>query len=151
VKFQRETLFDVIEEVQPLLAKHYDELCLRKDAMELKPRWDVYAALEQAGAFVILTARDDAGLAAYSAFFVNAHLHYANLMVAQNDVMYVVEEHRKGSVPMRLIRYCEAELRVIGAHKIVYHAKYSNNLAPLLGRLGYGNEEAMCAKLMIGA
>jgi GNAT superfamily N-acetyltransferase len=151
VKFQRETLFDVIEEVKPILEKHYDELCLRKDAMALKPRWDVYSNLEAVDAFVVFTARDEAGLAGYAAFFVSAHMHYADLIVAQNDVLYVVEEHRKGSVPMRLINYCKSQLAAIGTHKIVYHAKYSNNLRALLNRLGYGDEEAMCGMLLIGA
>ncbi len=149
--FARETLFDVIEEVQPLLEAHYAELTRHKDVVKLDPRWGVYSALEKAGAFVVLTARDSGKLVGYSAYFLNAHLHYAGLVVAQSDVFFIVPEHRKGSTPVRFLRYCEQWLKEAGAMKIVYHCKTSNNFAPILHHLGFQDEEVMTAKLLIGA
>ena len=51
IALSRETLYDVIDEVGPLLALHYEELCMSKDVAALAPIWDQYAAIEREGAF----------------------------------------------------------------------------------------------------
>ncbi len=146
--FQRETLFDVVEEAQPLLDRHYEELTMHKEVVKLNPQWDKYAALEQMGAFVVFTCRDEGVLVGYSAFFLNTHYHYADLMVAQNDLFYLDDVHRKGLAALRFIRFAESQLKDLGANKIIYHAKHSNNFAPILNRLGYAAEETMCGKII---
>lgn len=148
MNFQSETLFDVIEEVQPLLDAHYEELTLHRHIVKLEPRWTVYRALEEAGAFVVLTAREGGVLKGYNAFFLNAHMHYGGFTVAQNDVFYLTEDCRKGSAPLRFLRYSEELLKSIGAQKIVYHCKPSNQFAQILRRMGFKDEEVMCAKLL---
>lgn len=148
MNFQRETIFDVIEEVQPLLDLHYNELCLNKELAELSPRWDVYAEMERLGCFIVLTAREDGKLVGYSAFFLQPHMHYSGFVVAQNDLFYITEEHRRGTTALRFLRYSETVLKDLGAQKLVYHCKYSNNLAPILHRLAYKDEEVMTAKLL---
>lgn len=146
--FARETLFDVIEDVEPLLQLHYEELCINRDVVKLAPRWDVYAALEQAGAFVIYTAREAGELVGYSAYFVNQNMHYADLTVGMNDVFYIRDDYRRGTTAMRFLKHCEAELKSIGVRKLVYHCKAANNFAPILHRLGFRDEEVMTAKLI---
>jgi hypothetical protein len=146
--FQRETLFDVIEEVQPLLDAHYEELCVNRDTVKLSPRWDVYAEMERLGCFIVLTAREGGKLAGYSAYFLQPHMHYSGFVVAQNDLFYVVDEYRKGAAALRFLRYCEREMKDLGAQKLVYHCKPQNNFAPILRRMGYADEEVMCAKLL---
>lgn len=148
MNFQRETIFDVIEEVQPLLDLHYDELCLNKDLAKLAPRWDVYTEMERLGCFVVFTAREDGRLVGYSAFFLQPHMHYSGFVVAQNDIFYIAQEHRRGTTALRFLRYSETALKELGAQKLVYHCKYSNNLAPILHRLSYRDEEVMTAKLL---
>jgi len=151
MNFQRETLFDVIEEVQPLLELHYLELCVNKDAVKLSPRWDVYTELERLGCFVVLTAREGEALAGYSAYFLSPHMHYSGFSVAQNDVFYLAEEYRRGTTALRFLRYSETALKDLGAQKLVYHCKPQNNFAPILHRLGFKDEEVMTAKLLQGA
>ena len=146
--FQRETLFDVIDEIQPLLNLHYEELTAHKEIVKLDVQWGKYAALEKMGAFIVFTCRDGGVLLGYNAFFLNTHLHYAGMTVAQNDVFYLSDAARKGSAALRFIRYSESQLKEIGAMKVVYHAKHSNNFAPILHRLGYAAEETMCGKVI---
>jgi hypothetical protein len=150
IAFARETLPEVVQEVQPLLELHYREL-IKDDAIVLDPQWDEYTLLERLGRFVIFTARQDGELAGYSAFFLTRHLHYKSLLYATNDVFYVAEAQRKGSMPLRFLRYCEDQLGTLGAQKLVYHAKPVNNLAPILSRMGYAQEEVMCGKFLKGA
>jgi hypothetical protein len=148
MQFSRELLCEVVEEVQPLLEAHYRELTLNQDVVKLDPQWEKYAALEATGAFVVYTAREGERLCGYSAYFVTQHMHYAALKVAQNDVFYVTEDKRKGMVPIRFLRYCEAQLKADGAHKIVYHCKPQNQFANILIRMGFSGEEAMVGKLL---
>lgn len=146
--FQRETIFDVIEEVQPLLELHYTELTLNKDVVKLNPRWDVYTGLESLGAFVVLTAREDGKLCGYNAFFLNRHMHYGDFVVAQNDVLFLHPSCRRGTTALRFIDYSEQYLRDMGVQKLTYHIKFSLDWRPILRRRGYADEEVMCAKLL---
>lgn len=148
IAFQRELLCEVVEEVQPLLERHYLELTRHKDVVKLAPRWPQYAAMEQAGCFVVLTARDDGKLAGYNAFFVQPHMHYEGLSTATNDVFWLEPEYRRGVTALRFLRFCEDHLKAQGVMKLVYHCKLSNNFAPILHRLGFADEEVMCGKIL---
>lgn len=151
MNFQRETLFDVIEEVQPLLELHYNELTLNKECIRLQPRWDVYTELERLGLFVLFTAREGVPLAGYNAFFLQSHMHYASLKTAQNDVLFMHPAYRRGTTALRFLDYCEQQLTEMGAGKIGYHIKFSLDWRPILHRRGYCDEEVMCAKLLQGS
>lgn len=146
---QPEPLASVRAELEPLLVKHYDELTLHKDVVKLDVRWDDYFTLERLGHFLVITARNDAGeLIGYNAFFVNRHMHYSGLTLAVNDVFYVRDDSRHGPAALRLIRYAERVLKDMGVQKIAYHFKLGNNLARILTRLGYSQEEGVAGKII---
>jgi hypothetical protein len=150
MQFQRETLFDVVEEVQPLLEEHYRELAKNQHVVKLKPDWDRYATLERDGGFVVWTVRDDTGaLLGYAAFFVARHPHYMDLTLVNNDVLFLDKAHRTGRTGVRFIRYCEQEIaeQFAGAC-IAWHAKEGTALSTMLGRMGYGVQDIIFAKLL---
>lgn len=147
ITYQREHLCSVALDVDALLEMHYQELTLNKDKIRLKPIWQRYQALEDAGAFVVFTARQDNQLIGYSAFFVNAHLHYEDTISAVNDVLFLHPDHRKGLTGVKLIRFSERQLQDMGAHKVTWHAKHNTTLIPLLEAMGYKNEEVVLGKL----
>ena len=146
ITFQREMLYEVVGEVEPLLAAHYEELTLNKHRIKLSPAWAEYRALESVGRFTLFTARDDGRLAGYNAFFVHRHMHYIDLNVAFNDVLFLAPEYRQGTTGIRLVKHAEC-LKDEGVDKICYHAKLDTNLIPILHRLGYKTEELMLGKL----
>ena len=148
ISFRRELLCEVVEEVQPLLERHYLELTRNKDVVKLAPKWAAYAAMEQPGCFTVFTARDDDKLIGYNAFFVQTHMHYEGLTVAQNDVFWIEPDYRRGVTALRFLRFCEDHLKAQGVMKLVYHCKPSNNFAPILHLLGYADEEVMCGKIL---
>lgn len=149
IEVRQQLLYEVMGEADALLRLHYNELTLNKDRVILNPAWEEYAALEHLKRFVLFTARQDGKLIGYSAFFVNRHLHYADLTVAFNDVLFLHPEYRATSTAgLRLLRFADAELKEIGANKIVYHAKLDTNLIPILHRLGYKTEEMVLGKLL---
>lgn len=148
VAFAREILFEVVEDVQPLLQAHYEELCLHKDRMALDPMWERYAQLEAShrDALQIYTAREHGALVGYAAFFVSAHLHYRAFIPAINDVVFVAPSAR-GSTGVRFIRHCEQELKPF-AHKVVWRVKPDTPMAKLLARLEYAVDEIAYGKFL---
>lgn len=151
IALQQETLYDIAHEVDALLQMHYEELCLNKDRVKLSPMWEKYAALEQAGCFVVFTARNDGELIGYSAFFIQPHLHYSSLVVASNDVLFIRPDQR-GSTGLRLVKFSEQQIAAMkkdgGELKIVWRAKLNTALESLLPKLGYATEEVSFGKIL---
>ena len=148
ITFHKEFLCEVVNEVDALLKLHYEELTRNKDRVKLDPIWTDYAALEQAGRFHVFTAREDGLLVGYAAFFVQQHLHYRDLRVAMNDVLFLNPEHRLGMTGIRLLKFCETELKKLGVQKLVWHAKLDTSLIPILHRLNYQTEEISLARFL---
>lgn len=156
IRFSHEKLDYFMQfELIPMFDEHYRELTLNKEHVKLKPRWDVYHLLQKSGNFVALLARDDEDrIVGYSAFFVDRHMHYADIVFALNDVFYLHPDIREGATALRFVRFTEkffadfmAE-KYPGLHyKVVYHYKAANNFGPILHRLGYSPEEGVAAKL----
>ncbi len=146
MKFQREFICEVVGEVEPLLNQHYQELVQERDQIKIDPRWEDYAALERMGFFHVFTARADGKLVGYGAFFLNKHLHHASLTSAVNDVLFLHPDHRSGMTGIKLIRFCESELKAMGADKLCIHAKQESTLHLILERLGYTAEEITMSK-----
>lgn len=149
MKFQQERIEELIPELLPLLELHYRELTLHQDVVKLAPKWADYITLDAMGRLAVLTAREDSGLlVGYNIFFINTHMHYADLMVAVNDVFYIRGTNRPGPLALRFLRYTETALKGLGARKLAYHTKYGNNFARILRRMGYSDEEAVLGKIL---
>lgn len=148
ITYRKELLCEVIDELCVMLELHYEELTLDKHIVKLDPDWARYSDMEHAGIFHFLSAREDEKLVGYSAFFINQSLHYKSLRVAQNDVMFLHPSKRNGMAGIRLIKESEKMVSDLGANKIMFHCKYSNDLKQILIRLGYKDEEAMLGKII---
>lgn len=147
----RERLPEVLEDVHPLLEDHYTELARHRDRVALKPGWERYARLEQANALRIFTAREEGTLVGYAAFICTPHLHYADLFLASNDVLFLHAAHRRGRTGLRLIGFCEDELTREFAGRplaIAWHAKPNTSLEAILRkRADYGVQDIVFTRL----
>ena len=148
ITFQKEIIYDVKDEAAPLLDMHYQELTMHKDSISLDPIWERYAALEKSGLLEIFTARDEGKLIGYSAFFVQSHIHYAETLVAANDVLFLHKDYRKGTSGIKLIKFSESQLKARRVNKITWHVKFSRDFRPILHRLGYVDEEIVVGKIL---
>lgn len=151
IAYQRETLFEVMGDVEPLLQMHHDELALDRDRIALSPRWDRYNAMESAGLLLVFTARESRALIGYAAFFLYPHMHCDRLTVAANDVLFLHPDCRKGSAGLKFLRFCESEIKKQphdGVLKIAWSAKPNSALESLLPRLDYATEETVFTKIL---
>lgn len=144
ISYAREKVADVRAAIMPLLLLHYAEI--GQHDLDVMPDWDGYLKAESEDKLFILTARVDGALVGYNVMLLLHHPHYRDARVAQNDVIYVVPEYRRGRVGLGLIKYFEAAMRGCGFDKIYYHAKLANDFGRLLERMDYLPVETVYAK-----
>lgn len=141
ITFQVERLTDeLIDEIEPLIRAHYEEIATDKDVKALDPDWHRYYRMQQLEQLRIVTARDDRRrnlLVGYFATFIIRHMHYQETITALNDVLYLSPELRGSTAAYRLFRVAEADLRELGAHILIIHMKVDYPFRNLLTRLGF--------------
>lgn len=135
-----------IDQVGELLHEHWLELAKNKTLMVLKPDAARYRAMEQVGMVLALGAFDGDAMVGYSVNFVSQHLHYADLVYAHNDVLFIAQSHRLGRAGYRLIQATEQLAKARGARMLVWHAKQDTPLDSLMPRLGYGVQDILYSK-----
>lgn len=148
VVFQKEKIELIHKEMSDLLIEHYDELTKYKEKILLNPMWDRYIDLERNGKCVFFTVREGSLLVGYAGFFLDNHIHYADTRVAVNDVLFLKKEYRQGITGIKFIKYSEQGMRELGADKISWHVKFSNDFRPILHRMGYSDEEIIVTKML---
>lgn len=147
VTIRRTTIAEVRDRCADLLREHWQEIARNKTLMVLDPDWDRYESLDADGHLLVLLAETDAGdVVGDSITFVVRHLHYAGLIVAQNDVLFVAAEHRRTGAGLRLIAETEAQAKEVGARLVMWHAKQDTDLAALMTRRGYGVQDIVFSR-----
>lgn len=146
VSFKQELLNDTRDAATSLLWAHWREVALNKDIIPLDPDWDAYERLEDDGKLRIFTARDGIKLVGYFVVIVSSHLHYKSTLFAENDLIYLDPDYRKGHVAARLIRFAEKCLREDGVTVLMINTKDHRPFDPLLVRSGYGLVERVYGK-----
>ena len=149
IKFARERLDDVSDEITPLLDRHWEEIALNKDKIKLKPDWGRYRTLDELGHLAIYTLRDDERLVGYFVCFVMPHIHYCDDVFAVNDIIYFDKDYRKGMNAIRFLKYCEKDLADNGVSAIVINSKEHQPFGRVLERIGYNFTEKIFTKVLI--
>lgn len=139
MRFQRERAHDVMDEILPLLVKHWHEIAHYRD-IELEPDWEMYLKMEDSGVLRVFTARDDKDddrLVGYAVFFIKHNIHYKSSLQALQDILFIDPDHR-GGTGLRLIRWTENELRKENVQIILHHLKIATpHTIELFKRIGY--------------
>jgi len=145
MKFQRETALAVFKEIQPLLAKHWEEVSFYKDIL-LDPDYDSYIKMDDAGFLRVYTARDeDNVLVGYAVFFVKANLHYRQSLQALQDIIFIDPEKR--GFGFKFILWTEKQLSEEGVQVVFHHIKTKTpHTIDLFRRLGYENIDMILGK-----
>ena len=143
--FQEEDPRLIMDEAMPLFYEHWREISHYLD-IALEPDREIYAKAAEMGMLKVFTAREDGVLIGYAAYMVRANIHYKSSIQAQQDVLFVTKEKRRGTVGMRLIAYADKCLAKMGVQVVVQHVKVAHNFGPLLERLGYEHVEHIYTK-----
>lgn len=151
ITFARERARELKAEIMPLLDEHWREIATYAD-IPLDPDFDSYNKADDLGILRCFTARSSADgdltapLVGYCVFMVG-NLHYKSSKIATQDVLFLLPAHRRGSTGVRLISYCEMQLKDEGIQVIYQHQKLTHPaLGIILGRSGYQKIETLWAK-----
>lgn len=148
VKYKEEAIDEVIEDIKPLIEKHYMEIARHQDKIALNPDYDKYVELYNKGALHIVTARVEGRLVGYTIHFLAPHLHYRDHLMAMNDILYVLPEYRGGIVAARLFKFAEVSMKQKGVTKIHIHMKTEHDFSRLLKGLGYVEIEKIYERML---
>lgn len=117
--FAIEPFKGLIDEVKPLVERHWKELALYQDDVLLDPDYATYEAANEAGMSLAFTARIDGELIGYALYWVRPHMHYKTTLCAVSDLFWIAPEHRNFGVGSGMFAFIEDELKRRGV-KIVH-------------------------------
>lgn len=150
LEYKEELLENCLDELKPYLEKHYKEVGLYQDSIDLNPDYDKYLEMEKLGIIHTVTARDDGKLVGYFISIVTINLHYSDHKYAMNDILYIDEDYRKSGAAMELFAYAEQCLKDMGVSVITIHMKTKLPFDSLCDSLEYDYSERLYTKY-IGA
>lgn len=136
----------IMDQGHDLLVEHWEEVALNKKVMVLKPDAERYRTAEEMGTIFCLAAWQDDVFIGYSANFVTNHLHYADLKLCSNDVLFIKKEYRQSRAGMKLMRATEDKAKSLGCQLMLWHAKESTPLAEILPRMKYRVQDIIFSK-----
>lgn len=138
---------DSIGKTGEMLEEHWQEVAKHKSLMVLKPDVQRYTAMEQMSMLIGLGAFLNGEMIGYSVTFIMPHMHYADLIVASNDVLFVRQQYRATRVGLKLISETERIAKERGARMMMWHAKPGTALDALMSRRdGYGVQDIIYSK-----
>lgn len=132
-----------------LFSAHCDELATNKALMRLKPDLDAYRRMEATGKMLSLGLFDSDELVGYSINLITRNLHYSDLLVCQNDVLFLRSDLRGGRAGLNLMRETEARAKASADGQpimMLWHAKPGTPLEGLLPKLGYGVQDVIYSR-----
>lgn len=146
IEIRQSTVQEFFEISGTLFEEHWEEIALNKRVMVLKPDWERYRTMEATGLLLILAAFDANEMVGYSVNFVMRHLHYADLCICHNDILFVTRSKRAGKLGLQLIRETEKAAKAKGTQMMSWHAKPDTALHAIMPRLGYGVQDIIYSK-----
>ena len=135
-----ENIRDTYNELEPLYKQHYGEMVKRMSETGVKlspfnPRKDTYFKAGDEGWLLTFVLRYKGAAVGYCNIYVTNDMHNQDL-IAQEDTIYVVPEHRKGAGRL-LSRRVHTELKNRGVKRLSVTTATDLRVFAWLKRQGY--------------
>ncbi len=137
--FGLERLADIEDEIRPLHEAHYNETETTYLDTPFSPSYDRYKASEEAGQFILFTARMGSTLVGYLQYYVFNDMH-TQMKQAREDALFMHTDFRGKKLAPNLLSYAEDALRQLGCTMIGMTSKApigAPDLGPFLEKRGY--------------
>ena len=143
--FAVESVLSLRDEMQPLLARHYQELAHYAD-IKLDIDWSVYFKMHELGLMRAYAARGraDNALLGYAVFFLCTNPHNRGSLQAQQDAIFIDKPHR--GFGASFIQWCDEQLKREGVQVVRHQVHAAHNWGKLLERQGYELEDLVYSK-----
>lgn len=146
--FQEEKIENIIDEIKPILVKHWKELANHQEDRPLDVDWGTYILLNNLGRVRVFTARADTKLIGYVVMIISPHLHYKTWIYSSCDVYYVDPEYRNNGVGATFFVKVAEWLKSLGVKSAIMHEKVSHPHGKLFEALGYNLVERYYEKVL---
>jgi GNAT superfamily N-acetyltransferase len=146
ITVQVENFDPFLEEVKPLLPRHYEELALDQDKIPLDPMFELYTQRSNLGQAMAVTVRETGKLVGYFVGFVAPGLHYRTCLTLTMDIFYVLSEHRGSGAGYMLFKEVEKECKRRGIQRMFVGSKLHKDASWLFEKLGYVEVERYYSK-----
>lgn len=123
ITYQRESFSSIVEEAQPLVKRHWQEIALFHDKLPLDVNYPLYFARERAGQLEIITARSNGALIGYIMQICGPGVHFQSVEFSLNDAIWLDPAYREGWVGIKLIIEMEKRLRERGVKVFEFQPK----------------------------
>jgi len=125
------------KEFMELYKIHWREIgSFDKQKIKLSPDWEVYRAIGKQNKLITFTIRDENTLIGYNVFMITNHHHYKSTIIAENDILYLHPEYRKGFTGYKFMKYCIEDLKN-KVDIIILSVKASHSFEAITKRLGF--------------
>ena len=150
ISYQVESFSETLEEMRPLIERHFAEIEPHLTRFTLSRDFGKYLSLEQSGMLAMVTARDSGALIGYGVFMVMPHPRFQDCLFAMNDALYLVPEQRRGWTGIRLISFAEQWLQHIGVVRLMITVTARYDFSRILKRNGFEETERNFEKQLNG-
>lgn len=137
-----------------LNTQHWDEIAIHKDSQSLEIDWELYEKAEKINAFLAIIAEDvdckadKTKVIGYAGFFLMNHLHSKSLRCAQNNVIFLTKDRRKGGLAKRIITESEIILKAKGIQKVQWEVQVNKDFSGLLEHVGHTLEGKIYGRML---
>ncbi len=140
--FGMEKVRNMAPEVLKLWESHWQETEVLYLDSPLIPDIDMLIQYEKSNSFVVFTVRvqDTTEMVGELMYFLGPNSHIKGTVIANEDAFYLRPDHRSGRIAIKLLKYAEEMLSVMGVNYVGMSDKSpagGKNLGPLMRRCGY--------------
>lgn len=131
---------ETFDELEPMYRQHYQEMVerLAKDGITYSPynpRWEQYWKASDEGWLLTFILRHEGKAVGCSNVYITNDMHN-NDVIAQEDTIYVLPEHRNG-VGRKFVKVILEELKERGVKRVNVSAMTDLRVAKLWKRMGF--------------
>lgn len=109
IEYAEESFENVLMDFMTLLPEHMAEMnYFQKNGAKFDPDYAKYMRGQDAGHFLLVTAKDEGVLIGYIVFYVDTPVRFKSTIYAKEDLYYVKPEYRRQGIAKRL--FAEAEI-----------------------------------------
>ena len=135
-----EKFTETYRELEPLYRQHYKEMTDRLSEAGIhyspyNPRLAEYGKASDGEWLLNFVLRTDGAVCGYANVYVTNDMHN-NDLIAQEDTVFVLKEHRNG-IGKKLVKFVVEELRSRGVKRLNVSARTDLRVAKLWKRMGF--------------
>lgn len=145
VTFAVEAFEGAYSEAGPLMELHWREIARNKALLVLNPDEGLYRKMQPN--LLLVTARCAGRLVGYFLWVLMTHLHYKHVLVAEEDLHFLLPEYRRGLTGYKFIKAACVAAHARGAKLLVMREKIGHEHPALMERLGFKATDTVYTKV----